>query len=54
MTVFLSDLIQESLNKKKKVIIFKCRDGGYGIKINNKVVIRNEPWIDFDTEILEK
>ena len=51
----LDELIYKALRNNKKVSLFLCRDieGGFGIKINGKVVQRNLAWECFEIELEE-
>ena len=43
---YLDELVCNSLVSRKKVTLFLCKDkeGGFGIKINGKIVCRNLAW----------
>ena len=47
---YLDTLIIESLEDRKKVSLFLCRDaeGGFGIKIDGKIIVRNLAWEVFE------
>jgi len=53
---YLDQAIFEALRKRMKVELFLCKDvdGGFGIKINGKVISRNQPWEVFENELNEK
>ena len=44
------DLVYKSLRQNKKVTLFLCKDeeGGFGVKIDGKVVGRNFAWEVFE------
>lgn len=50
------DLIYEALRKRKKVSLFLCKDieGGFGIKIDGKQLVRNLPWECFEMEVADE
>ena len=50
---YLDELIFDALRKRKKVELFLCKDeeGGFGIKIDKKVVSRNNAWEVFEIEL---
>jgi len=47
------ELIFKALRQRKKVSLFLCKDeeGGFGIKIEGKVIARNFPWECFEIEV---
>lgn len=52
---YFDDLVYEALRKRKKVELFLCKDeeGGFGVKIEGKVVGRNFPWEVFEYPLQE-
>ena len=53
---YLDELIVRALESRKKVALFLCKDeeGGFGIKIDGKVICRNMPWEVFEYELEDK
>jgi hypothetical protein len=53
---WLDQFIWIALTKRKKVELYLCTDeeGGFGIKINGKIVSRNQAWEAFEVELSEK
>lgn len=47
---YLDSEIFKALRENKKVKLFLCKDeeGGFGIKINDREVARNQPWEIFE------
>ena len=54
MTKYLDSIIVEALEKKKKVSLFICNDeeGGFGVKINGKIIANHLAWevFEYDAE----
>ena len=52
---YLDELIIRALESRKKVTLFLCKDeeGGFGIKINGKIICRNMPWESFEYSLEE-
>lgn len=50
---YLDQLIDKSLRQRKKVELYLCKneEGGFGIKIDGKIVGRNFAWEVFEIEI---
>lgn len=50
---YLDELIIKALESRKKVTIFLCKDeeGGFGIKIDGKIVCRNMCWEVFEYKL---
>ncbi len=50
---YLDELIHKALRSRKKVTLFLCKDeeGGFGIKIDGKIVSRNNAWEVFEFEL---
>ena len=53
MTEYLDDIIFKALKKRKKVELYLCKgiEGGFGIKINKKIIVKNMAWECFEEEI---
>jgi len=49
----LDEVIGRALIKNMKVTLFMCKDeeGGFGIKINGDVIIRNLAWETFEYDL---
>jgi hypothetical protein len=51
---YLDEVVSRALRRKMKVTLFLCKDkeGGFGIKINNHIIIRNLVWenLEYDLE----
>ena len=47
---YIDAVIYIALKKRKKVSLFLCRDeeGGFGVKIDGKMIGRNFPWEVFE------
>jgi len=43
---YLDGIIYEALCKRKEIKLFLCRneEGGFGIKVDGKIVVRNLAW----------
>ncbi len=56
MSEYLDDLIYNAFLKRKKVELYLCRgvEGGFGIKIDGKIVAKNLAWECFEEEILKR
>ena len=56
MGKYLDDIIFKALNQRKEVELYLCKgtEGGYGIKINGKIISRNRAWEDFEEEIIKE
>jgi len=52
---YIDDLIYEALRKRKKVTLFLCKDeeGGFGVRIDGKIIGRNFAWETFEYPIDE-
>ena len=50
--VYLDTIIYKALRKRMKVELFLCKDeeGGFGIKVDGKIISRNHPWEIFEYE----
>jgi len=51
----LDEIIYKALRQRKKVELYLCRDleGGFGIKIDGKIISRNQAWEIFEEELTE-
>jgi hypothetical protein len=49
----IDDLVFRALKQRKKVTLFLCNDeeGGFGIKVDGKILTRNLPWESLEVEI---
>ena len=56
MTEYLDDIIFKTLKKRKKVELYLCKgiEGGFGIRIDGKIIVRNMAWECFEEEIQQK
>ncbi len=52
---YVDQIIYTALMKRKKVELYLCRDveGGFGIKIDGKIIMRNFAWETFEYDIKE-
>lgn len=54
MSEWLDDIIHKSLKQRKKVELYLCRrEGGFGVKIDGKIIARELPWESFEFEMEE-
>jgi len=56
VNITLDEIIYKALRQRKKVELYLCRDveGGFGIKIDGKIVSRNHAWESFEVELTEE
>jgi len=47
---YLDTEIMKALDRKQKVTLYLCRniEGGFGIKIDGKIIARNMAWENFE------
>jgi len=50
---YMDEVIFDALKSKKKVTLFLCRDleGGFGVKVDGKIIGRNFAWETFEYPI---
>jgi len=50
---YLDEVIGRALRRNMKVTLFLCKDkeGGFGVKINDRIIVRNLAWETFEYDL---